>query len=500
MANEMINQSDSEVRLHRVLYFIKFLRAMILYNILNLLAVALFLTPDLRNIIHTDTMINSMITQIQQSRTQGYSRYFVVFIISIFSLFFIAFLMCVYIYITKVWRLSLRIQGTFLVVCVLYVPFWAHLKFLFANLHYLFSGILLLNYGLASMICIDAGIALWGVSRSRERSSFIATLDARLATGLWTYVNKLLDFPRTPFRTWKSTAAYVLSLVGAILLIESITYLISFGEVDAKLAQLAASCAPAVSCATQSLGWAQQILLWVVLSLVGVRVAAFMQSAAKTIGGLSVSDVLKNSDDRFVLYLRAFDTDDVTLPKPRLPLLSKLLTMNPFPPRVEEELFDVADGYRPLIAVGRPGTAQSKAGGLAYRAYLDDSDWQSYVVDKIRRADSIVILLRNTDGVRWEVSKVLSEGAASKTLFLFDPVAKDLDIWRTLAKTFLPLFEATGLVAPSFAFEGQPIGFFFEGGELASIENTNWTATSYRTAFSCFLAGRAPRIGRLSAA
>ena len=103
-------------------------------------------------------------------------------------------------------------------------------------------------------------------------------------------------------------------------------------------------------------------LIWMLASLVGVKAAGLMQSAAKRLGGLSVSDVLKSPDERFVLYLRPFDTDDVILPKPRLPFLSRFLTLRPFPVRVEEELFDVADGDRPLIAVARPGPTPSGRG------------------------------------------------------------------------------------------------------------------------------------------
>ena len=33
-------------------------------------------------------------------------------------------------------------------------------------------------------------------------------------------------------------------------------------------------------------------------------------------------------------------------------------------------------------------------GGKAYRVYLDDSAWQGYVADKIRRADAIVLLIK----------------------------------------------------------------------------------------------------------
>jgi hypothetical protein len=75
-------------------------------------------------------------------------------------------------------------------------------------------------------------------------------------------------------------------------------------------------------------------------------------STAKRLGGLSISDVLKRPDDPFLLYLRV-DTDDVVLPTPRLSAAQPFLSFRPFPVRVEEELFDVADGYRPLIAVGK---------------------------------------------------------------------------------------------------------------------------------------------------
>ena len=164
---------------------------------------------------------------------------------------------------------------------------------------------------------------------------------------------------------------------------------------------------------------------------------------------------------------------------------------------MEEELFDVADGYRPLIAVARPGRPIAQRGALAYRTHLTNSEWQEYVVDKIRRAESIVIVLRNTDGVRWELSKVLAEGAASKTLFLFDPAAKDAEVWGSVAEAFLPQFEAAGLITPGLAFGGRPMGFYFAEGELVIIENAHWSATSYRTAFSHFLSARARRLGNI---
>lgn len=226
------------------------------------------------------------------------------------------------------------------------------------------------------------------------------------------------------------------------------------------------------------------------LAFIGLKVADLLQSAAKRLGGLSVTDVLKRPDDKFLLYLRPFDTDDVILPKPKLPLISKFVSFRPFPVRIEQELFDVADGYLPLIAVGKPRGSRANPGGQAYRTYLDDSEWQGYVADKIRGADRIVMLLKDTDGVRWEFARVIDEGATFKTLFLFDPSGRDPRDWKTLEKMVVPLLRSAGVAPQDFEFQARPIGFYFQQGRLVEIVNSNWTATSYRTAFSHFLATR----------
>jgi hypothetical protein len=158
---------------------------------------------------------------------------------------------------------------------------------------------------------------------------------------------------------------------------------------------------------------------------------------------------------------------------------------------IEEELFDVTDGYLPLIAVGRPGGGQELTGGLAYRDYLKDENWQTYVRDKILAADSIVILLNSTGGVLWELENVLRHSAFAKTIFLIDPRAKDNEVWQNLTKRIIPIFVKAGVLAPDFQFAGHPIGFYFSRDGLVEIENTNWSATSYRTALSHYLSERA---------
>ena len=501
LKTEAIDQTPSEGELHRVLYVLKFLRAMMLHFFLALLATLLFFLTGINNVYPlANDLIRALRAQLIQNQLRGQTLSPAIFwtTAAISCAAVSALMIWSYRSITRVRPFALRFQAVLLLLGALYMTLtkWSELKFAFQNLSLGFA--LLATLGTAAVVIFPCSIAiaLWGVARLPERSSLLATLDPRLAPNFWVYCNKLLDLPRTPFRTMRIAAAYALALLGAFLLIAAVMYLLTVGSTSNKLAALALICNPSVmsDCIATSAALAREVPLWLLLALAGVRVAGFFQSSAKRLGGLSVSDVIRKPDEPFVLYLRPFDADEVILPKPHLPLLSRLFSFTPYPVRIEQELFDVADGYRPLIAIGKPG-GKTMEGGVAYRAYLDDSEWQQYVVTKIRAADQIVMVLKDTDGVRWEFGRVVGEGAGMKTLFLVDPAVDTLGERKTLEEMVLPLLEKAGIAAESFDLEPQIIGFFFRNGHLAKIMNTNRTATSYRTAFSYFLAESASRTG-----
>ena len=414
---QTIDQTASEVQLHRVLYLLKFLRAMVLHCFLMLSAVLLFFLAGIKHVYPlADDWIHLTQAQLIQNQRQAMPLDRVVFWILV-SVAFIGLVTCmIWIYrsITRVRRFALRFQAVVFVVLALAFANakWPELKFAFQNLNLGFAVLAAFGIGVNFLVLpIGIAIRLWGVARLRERSSLLATLDPRLAPNLWVYLNKLLDLPRTPLRTARTAAAYFLAFAGAVLLIASVTYLFTVGGTSNKLAALAMACKDTAmpACVEVSANWARDVPLWLLLALVGVKGASLLQSTAKRLGGLGVSDILKKPNERFVLYLRPFDTDDVVLPKPRLPLLSRLFSFTPFPVRIEQELFDVADGYRPLIAIGKPGE-KNVHGGVAYRAYLDDSEWQDYVTTKIRFADRIVMVLKDTAGVHWEFDRVVDQG------------------------------------------------------------------------------------------
>jgi hypothetical protein len=496
MDRRTLDQTASERLLHRVLYVIKFLRAMVLHVVVAALAGLLFATTGVIGLYPVgDNTIRALraaaIQQEQQGGALGGGAFWIATALVIAAA--LAALVWIYRSITDVRPKSLRFQAMAIIAVALWNVYAMRdeLQFAFDRLDPTFAVLATIGVGLSLFVFpVNVAVSLWQVSRAPERSSLIATLDPRLAPGPWAYLNKLLDLPRTPLRTGKTFAAYALAVVGALLLIASMMYLLTLGGASNRLGTLSIACdAEALpQCRALSSTWAWQIPVALLLAVAGVKGAALLQSLAKRLGGLSVSDVLKRPGDPFVLYLRPFDSDDIVLPTPRLPPFSRLFSFRPLAVRVEEELFDVADGYRPLIAVGKPGGRRETPGGMAYRAYLDDAAWQGYVADKIRRAERIVLVMKDSQGVRWEIARVVAEGATLKTLFLFDPAVKGAADWEMLERTLVPLLQSVGAAPRDLAFTARPIGFFFQRGTMVEIVNENRTATSYRTAFSHFLA------------
>ena len=496
MERRTLDQTASELVLHRVLYAIKFLRAMVLHVSLAALAGLLFATTGVIGLYPVaDNTIRVLraaaVQQDVENGPLGAAAFWIVAALMIAAA--IAALVWVYRSITDVRPKSLRFQALVIVAVSLFnvASYRDELQFAFDRLDPVFAVIAAAGVVLSLFVFpINVAVSLWQVSRAPERSSLIATLDPRLAPSRWTYWNKLLDLPRTPLRTGNTLAAYALAIAGALLLVMSMMYLLTVGGSGNRLATLSIACDARTlpQCRALSSTWAWQIPLALLLAAAGLKGAALLQSLAKRLGGLSVADVLKRPDNAFVLYLRPFDSDDVVLPTPRLPTLSRLFSFRPPAVRVEDELFDVADGYRPLIAVGKPGGGRETPGGVAYRDYLDDSVWQDYVADKIRRAERIVLVMKNSQGVRWEIARVVAEGVAAKTLFLFDPTLHDAAERESLARTLVPLLASVGAAPTDLSFAAATIGFYFQQGTLVEIVNENRTATSYRTAFSHFLA------------
>ena len=241
-----IDQTASEVQLHRVLYVLKFLRAMLLHVFLALLAVLLFFSAGINNVYPlANDLIRAVRAQVIQNQLQGQGVGPVGFWIFTAVLFAAAlsFLIWIYRSITNVRRFALRIQAMLLALAAILMVFtaWPELKFAFQNLSFGFAVLATLGTTTIVVFSCSVAVALWGVAYLPERSSLLATRDPRLAPNFWVYLNNL-DLPRTPLRTVRTAASYVLALIGAFLLIAAVMYLLTVGATSNKLAALATIC------------------------------------------------------------------------------------------------------------------------------------------------------------------------------------------------------------------------------------------------------------------
>ena len=210
MTSISLNQTESEKRLHRILYYVKVLRVLILNFVLLSLAIVLYMVFGITGLYPmAEDPINGL-----RPLMDDRDRY--LYILAFVTILFlgIAFAVWLYVSITRVWRKSLKAVSIFGVIVILIGVFVFGLYFLFSYNH--LDPLFTILFGLSSAFTLwwlaDISIGLWKVSTTPEIYSFVATLDPRLTKGIWAHFNKLLDLPRTPLRTWRTGCAYLLSL------------------------------------------------------------------------------------------------------------------------------------------------------------------------------------------------------------------------------------------------------------------------------------------------
>ena len=216
----VIDQSASQLRSHRVLYVLKLFRASFLNVAIILTAVVLFAVGDVHFYplgIHAIEAIETAMASLRIYGGRNFAPLIIATVLIVGTITFLFFLW-IYISITKVSVKALRFQSVLLMMFSLFL--WA------GDWH-------LIVYSLAKLsrrIFIFGGLVpcyvhFFSARRSYSPSScvtfaravqFCRKTDRRLTRGKWEYANKLLDLPRTPFRSWRTVAAYALGLVGTL--------------------------------------------------------------------------------------------------------------------------------------------------------------------------------------------------------------------------------------------------------------------------------------------
>ena len=133
----------------------------------------------------------------------------------------------------------------------------------------------------------------------------------------------------------------------------------------------------------------------------------------RLMGNISTSDKTSflSSNPDYVLYLRGFESDDYSSETKQINKSRKPNT------RFSEYYFTrVLQTKETVCAVGMTKEVDAPIG--AQRIYLDDETWQVDVLDLMRGANEIYILVNDRPSCIWEIAQSLS--MLDKTIFLVD--------------------------------------------------------------------------------
>lgn len=142
--------------------------------------------------------------------------------------------------------------------------------------------------------------------------------------------------------------------------------------------------------------------------------------AGRRLSQPSAARLLEDDNRAPVLLLRSFSDDAATISSRNA--LRRFLYLGLYGKvRLESAIADELARLGPFIAVGQPGERLPALG--AARAYLDDADWQTQVIDWIGAARLIVMVGGTTPWVGWELSQVAAAGRLDRLLVLLPPTS-----------------------------------------------------------------------------
>lgn len=129
-------------------------------------------------------------------------------------------------------------------------------------------------------------------------------------------------------------------------------------------------------------------------------------------------EVLQEDQRPPVLFLRAFEDDQVSLKSAAMPAYSRVAD-----PGIEyanlEEVLEAALNIGPVVAIGHPEDVVPPIG--AVRRYVEGDAWQNVVVSLMDQAALIVVGVSDSEGVVWEIEQLCNRGYLGKSVFIIPP-------------------------------------------------------------------------------
>jgi hypothetical protein len=143
----------------------------------------------------------------------------------------------------------------------------------------------------------------------------------------------------------------------------------------------------------------------------------------------SVSEIRARDSRAPILLLRSFGDDMIGVFEGYRPSFGRRRSKS-FEEVLTEHLWEIG----PVIAIGRPGESLPRLG--AAREYISNQDWQARMAEMAASAQRIVLIVGRTDGILWEIRKLLSTGFLGRTILVFPPILPEelRNRWEAVSK------------------------------------------------------------------
>jgi hypothetical protein len=182
-----------------------------------------------------------------------------------------------------------------------------------------------------------------------------------------------------------------------------------------------------------------------------------------------------------ILYLRSFQDDQLRLRAPAVDGRSSIESWHRA--GVEEIVVNRLWRFGPVVAVGRPREQFPPAG--AVRDYLlgeaakGEEDWQERVAEWMAISGLIVVVLGRTEGLAWEVAKLVALDQWSRVVLVLPPVRpKDLRARWNSFRTVVA--QAGGPLLPAEVELARALAVLEYGGRIHLITSERRDYVAYQ--------------------
>lgn len=140
-------------------------------------------------------------------------------------------------------------------------------------------------------------------------------------------------------------------------------------------------------------------LFLIITIFISSSIAFYLLVQSRRLKTFSAEQVLEYDSHPPILYLHSFKDDHqyksehISYEDPRL---SSVFTL-------EEEIAFAFFYAGPMVAIGNPKEKIPHAG--AFRTYQSEVDWQQYIIDMLEKSKLVIVRVRDTASIRWEVNE-----------------------------------------------------------------------------------------------